>query len=59
MKIKKYKYLKNRSKNFRLYFSPSWNDKKKHKFEIRIGNTELHLGGKEARMLNSFLKKIF
>jgi hypothetical protein len=59
MKIKKYKSLKNKSKSFSLYFSPSWEPKKKHHFLICSGNNELHLGGREARMLKAFLDKVY
>jgi len=59
MKIKKYKSLQNKSKKFHLFFSPAWVPKKKHHFSIGSGTTQLELGGKEARMLHSFLSKVY
>lgn len=57
MKIKD--SLHNHSKIIGMHFSPAWEPKKKHHFLIRVGNTELHLGGKEARMLHTFLNKVY
>jgi len=59
MKIKKYKSLQNKSKSFHLHFSPAWEPKKKHHFSISIGNAEMCLGGREARMLKAFLDKVY
>lgn len=59
MKIKKYKHIKNKSKSFRLFFSPSWTPHKQHHFTIHTGKASLELGGKEARMLYTFLSKVY
>ena len=45
--------------HFGIYFSPAWNSKKKHYFTISCGNVTMKLGGKEARMLHSFLNKVY
>ena len=60
MKINKYQTVKNKSKNLRLYFSsPGPNGTRRSHFRISFGPSELYLDGREARMLHSFLKKIY
>lgn len=57
MKIKK--SLMNRTKTLSLFMGSNWGNKKKRRFVISTGSASLNLGAREARMLHTFLNKVF
>lgn len=59
MKINAHISLINKSKSFRLIFVPSTWERKRNHFSIKSGMTTLNFGGREAKMLHTFLSKIY